>query len=206
MRLKEFIAIVGLQDKLPFVIDCDIKPQSNVGATKEIYPGLNLPVLGSLTMKEAYIFDALDYHSGNNALVARLEQIILAMAQELSKATGNANLVECVGHVYETPEEVQQHPNFSKYLEFTSELRAELSEIGRTLSNPMLRWAKATFLLMSRYDANWTFEQTTELTEVQLDAIDQFIRDEKDPAQPEELEGFETPESTSRVPELPEGK
>lgn len=198
MDIKSFIQQIGLEDKLPFVINFEIQPIAPTGATKQI-GNLTFPLLSDLTMREVYIFDAIDEYSGYNLHLATLERIILEMANTMSQAIGEKDLAKCVGYVYETPSEVQEHKNFPKYLELTAPKRAELNKVGELLSNPMVVWAKVTFFILSRVDANWTFEQTANLSKADIEAISDLIASEKAKESPE-VAGFAEPEAKAEVP------
>ena len=200
MDIQNFLEQIGLQDKLPFSINFQIKPVAPTSASKEI-AGLNFPLLGSLTMREIYIFDAIDEYSGYNLNVAKLERILISMVQELSVAIGESDLAKCLQYVYETPDEIQAHENFTTYLKSTAEARSELLAVSKQLSNPSIAWAKATFFILSRADANWDFEKTTTLSEKDLNAILELIESEKAPKS-QETEGF----TENSSPVVPEGK
>lgn len=210
ITFSQFVQSVGLEGKIPFFIDFQIKPVSTSEATSTI-AGMTFARIGSLTMKEAFIYEQLERVAGLTDARERLTQVVLAMAEELGRATSNSNLVECLGFVYNTPEEVQNHPNFSIYLDQTEALRAEVKELSETLSNPFVAIAKATFFILSRVELGkpWGLEDTSNLTNEDLLAIIDFIEEERNPESSEDASpaGYEAPEDTSiELPKSSEGK
>ncbi len=200
----EFLSDQALRDRLPFTIDFDIRPVDTEDTTPTKTIGkLTFPVLDSLLPREIWFFDAIDEASGSNAAQARLEQILVSMAKELSAACSVESLVDALRYVYNTPEDIQEHENFDKYLNATSSLRSELVTVSKNLSNDSYTWLKVTFFIMSRIDSNWDVSKTSALMPKVLTEIVDLIESENNgtTTNPPVDEEF-----TNNDASLPEGK
>lgn len=183
MDFKQFVSKMSVDNKLPFDISFDLKPESTNAPTKKV-AGFDLPVYNELLTRESFFFEQIAAVVSNQSADIRVELILLA--QELKDRLSLERLQDAVqlifGQVESTSdnyEELTEKLNSDEYSAFLIENKTRLRKLAESSelsgNNTLLLWLKITFFLLSRYSGEWTLGKTSALRPSQIKALDEFI-------------------------------
>jgi hypothetical protein len=171
MLFTEFCKSLSVKAKLPFSLDFKIKPRGINSSTRNV-GGLELPIYGSLLVREKYFFEAYQTFLSQESVKIKIE--LEKLAFDLKQALGVSNMLTAraiitdEGITESNQEEVIRIKESDEYMSWLIQRDAQMQELLQNsmgLANQSFSEAlQLTFFLASRTGGNWSLEQTFEMT------------------------------------------
>lgn len=200
VSFREFVKNKALQDQLPFDIDFDLEPLSSNVPT-ELIAGLLIPKYNELLTQEAWFFESLETLNTNSRTVG--QRMLRKLCKSLKVACELETLEAAVTQLFNPSPDIANSQAYLNWEDANEDLIDEMiSGLKATQTALAMEWVRVTFFLASRYDSNWTHNDTARLPESQREEIARFITKEANGGVMPESE----PVATGSVATEPEGK
>jgi hypothetical protein len=212
MLFKEFVKSKSLESKLPFELDMEVSPEFGDQPTEKV-AGFELPKFGELLSRETWFLELLDSQLANRR--SELQIALVQLSAKLKKELGLDNRNDALSLLFGNLPDDCQDPQDKKakerkerytkllesdeYDEFILTNTEELNRIGELAklidSDITVNWLKISFVMLSRYDGEWSLGKTAGLPTSKINELTNFITREanggKDPEPQPQIEQSE---------------
>lgn len=171
---KELIKNKAIEDRLPFGIEFEIKPDFP-GVPTETVAGIKIPVFNELLVQEAWFFELLEQATGNRR--NELGSMYRALILEFKKFMCFDTFKEANDNLFNPSAELQEDPLYQEFTSLHAEDFNKIVDLVSLMNNDKVaEWMKAAFLLASRVGEEWSdLGKTSRLRVSQLKEISDFI-------------------------------
>ena len=171
---KELIKNKAIEDRLPFGIEFEIKPDFP-GVPIETVAGIPIPVFKELLVQEAWFFELLEEATGNRR--NELSSMYRALILEFKKFMAYDSYKEANDNLFNPGAELQEDPLYQEFTSLHAEDFNKIVDLVSLMNNDKVaNWMKVAFLLASRVGEEWSdLGKTSRLRVSQLKEIADFI-------------------------------
>lgn len=171
---KELIKNKAIEDRLPFGIEFDIKPDFP-GIPTETVAGIQIPVFKELLVQESWFFELLEEATGNRR--NELGSMYRALILEFKKFMAYDTYKEANDNLFNPSEELQEDPLYQEFVALHSEDFNKIVDMVNLMNNDKVAsWMKVAFLLASRVGEEWSdLGKTARLRVSQIKELSDFI-------------------------------